>query len=156
MISLNLAIRLKKAGLQWDPKINDFFAIPDRGLDERAYVISEVMTNLTRIHGESAISFQGAPEWALDYLITRDVVWLPRESQIREALAILLGTEGAPLSDALPYSPLITLEVNKGSTTCIVKVKGKIERFESPTAAGAYGRAYLFAKNGLMIDDNPG
>jgi len=38
---LSIARLLKDAGLQWQPELNDFFAIPDRGIDEKIFVISD-------------------------------------------------------------------------------------------------------------------
>ena len=46
MISLKLAQQLKKAGLVWKASNHDFFAIPDRGMDERRFVIADMMANL--------------------------------------------------------------------------------------------------------------
>ena len=156
MISLNLAIKAKKAGLQWEPKVNDFFAIPDRGLDERVFVINDMLSNITVIHGEPALSFQGAPEWALDYLITTEVVWLPRESQIREALAALLENGDSQNSQHSDRQPKITLSSQPGHTTCVVEVKGINHRFESPVAADAYAQAYLFAIAALHEEESLG
>ena len=68
MVSLPLAKKLKKIGTPWDPKANDYFAIPDRGFDERVFVISEMMTNIEQIHGRSVVTFHGGAEWAMDYL----------------------------------------------------------------------------------------
>ncbi len=97
MISLQTARQLKEAGLTWRPALLDYFAIPDRGLDERIFVISELLATLENIHDQSVIAFQGASEWALDDLPTEEMVWLPREDQLRQALeTTLLLTTGRP------------------------------------------------------------
>jgi hypothetical protein len=143
MISFDLAVKLKNAGLQRDPKANDFFVIPDRGLDDRIFVINDVLTNMTIIRGEPALSFQGAPEWALDYLITSEVVWIPRESQIREALTALMERQEGQNNPSPDRLPLVTLILRKDYTTCVINPFGKPMEFESPLAADAYGNAYL-------------
>jgi hypothetical protein len=90
MISLSLALRLKQAGLAWTPKPNDFFAIPERGMDVNVFVLSDLQANIERMFGSEVVAFQGASEWALDYLISSEAVWMPREEQLRTALLELL------------------------------------------------------------------
>ena len=46
MISLHLARKLKAAGLVWQATTNDFFAVPDRGMDERLFVLSDMQATL--------------------------------------------------------------------------------------------------------------
>ena len=78
MISLKAARKLKEAGLKWEPALHDFFAIPDRGMDERIFVISDMMITLELLSGMEVVSFQGASEWAFDYLLSSVVIWMPR------------------------------------------------------------------------------
>jgi hypothetical protein len=42
------------------------------------------------------VAFQGASEWALDSLVTTDAVWLPTETQLRQALEAALLASGRP------------------------------------------------------------
>ena len=86
MISLDTAIQLKNAGLIWIPSKHDFFALPDRDLDHLLFVISDMTINVELLSGYPVVTFNGASEWALDYVTIRDVVWLPREEQLRAAL----------------------------------------------------------------------
>jgi hypothetical protein len=86
MISLDLARQLKEAGLVWQADIHDFFAIPDRDLDDQIFVITDVMTQLGLLKGWPVVTFYGTAEWALDYILTTEVIWLPTEEQLREAL----------------------------------------------------------------------
>ena len=86
MISFPMAQRLKQAGLKWTPRLHDFFAIPERGMDTKVFVISDLQANIEKLFGAEVVAFQGASEWALDYLITSEAVWMPREEQLREAL----------------------------------------------------------------------
>lgn len=94
MITLSLAKRLKDAGLVWRADVNDFFAIPDRDMDDRVFVISDLMANLGLFRGWPVITFHGTAEWALDYILSTEVVWLPREEQLREAILTTLQGEG--------------------------------------------------------------
>lgn len=86
MISLALAVRLKRSGLSWTPQLNDFFAIPERGLDAHIFVLSDLQASIEKLFGSEVVAFQGASEWALDYLVSSEAVWMPREEQIRAAL----------------------------------------------------------------------
>ena len=90
MISLGLALRLKQAGLKWTPQLNDFFAIPERGMDAHIFVLSDLQASIEKLFGSEVVAFQGASEWALDYLVSSEAVWMPREEQIRAALLELL------------------------------------------------------------------
>jgi hypothetical protein len=86
MISMKSALNLKRAGLKWIVAQHDFFAIPARGLDQHVFVISD-MTVAVEMYGDyPVVTFNGASEWALDYVTLREVVWLPREDQLRLAL----------------------------------------------------------------------
>jgi hypothetical protein len=86
MISFPMARRLKQAGLKWTPRLHDFFAVPERGMDTKIFVISDLQANIEKLFGSEVVAFQGASEWALDYLITSEAVWMPREEQLREVL----------------------------------------------------------------------
>ena len=94
MISLDLARRLKDAGLVWRTGINDFFGVPDRGMDDKIFVISDMMVTMELLRGWPALTFHGTAEWAADYLLTHDAVWIPTEEQLREALQALLAQNG--------------------------------------------------------------
>ena len=74
MISLDTALELKGAGLVWVPQILDFFAIPDRNMDDRVFVISDMLVTVDILQGMQVVSFQGSSEWALDYLVTTNAV----------------------------------------------------------------------------------
>jgi hypothetical protein len=86
MISLDLASRLHAAGLEWTPAEGDRFVLPDRDLDGRVFTISEMVVEVRRSPVGSLIAFNGTTEWALDSIEQATAIWLPRESQLREAL----------------------------------------------------------------------
>jgi hypothetical protein len=80
------ARRLKDAGLTWSPASGDRFLIADRGMDEDVFVVSEMVVE--QFHGAAGplLRFHGTTEWALDYVLVSQVLWLPREDQLRDAL----------------------------------------------------------------------
>ena len=94
MISLETARQLKEAGLNWVPIMNDCFAIPGRGMDDRRFIISDILVTVEILGGMEVVSFQGASEWALDYLLTTEAVWLPSEEQLRQTLEHYLQDMG--------------------------------------------------------------
>ena len=96
MISSELALRLKRAGLEWKPVERDFFMMPEHNLDEQVFVVSALPALVQNLRGEMSITFHGSIEWALDYVVLSEAVWLPTETQLRLALAQAIGDD-APL-----------------------------------------------------------
>ena len=86
MISLALAQGLRAAGLAWNPLPGDRFVVPDRGMDEEVFVISNMVVEVQDVPTGQIIGFNGTTEWALDSLDHGQVVWMPREGQLRELL----------------------------------------------------------------------
>jgi hypothetical protein len=127
MISLDLARRLHAAGLAWEPAEGDRFVLPDRDLDGRVFTISEMVVEIRRSPVGSLIAFNGTTEWALDSIEQATAIWLPRESQLREALA------GSMLSLA---------RVEEGWRVTVRRDGDLVER-TAATADDAYGLALL-------------
>ena len=86
MISVELATVLRDGGLEWRPALYDIFFIPDRGLDDRVFVLSDMTVDVQHLAGGAAITFNGAVEWSLDSILHGEVVWLPTEAQLRALL----------------------------------------------------------------------
>ena len=86
MISHELARRLVAAGLGWSPSSGDRFVIPDRGMDDEVFHVAEMTIEVHRHHGQGVLGFNGTTEWALDSIPASDVLWLPREDQLRTGL----------------------------------------------------------------------
>ncbi len=134
MISLSLAQQLKKAGLKWEPATHDFFAVPERGMDNRVFVISDIQSSIENLFGSPVVAFQGASEWALDYLVTSEAVWLPTESQLRQVIEELLlqgGSHNLILAWALT------------GYRCIYSFDDRELVFQGVNAEEAYARALL-------------
>ena len=134
MIPLETAKRLKLSGLEWIPAVNDFFAIPDRDLDERTFVISDIQATVETILGRQVIAFQGASEWALDDLQTSELVWLPREDQLRQALEQALLARG---------HVWLSLECDQHGCTCTIAHPGVNRSYRAGSASEAYAAALL-------------
>jgi len=127
MIPLDLATRLRAAGLAWMPRAGDRFAIPDRDLDDDVFVISDMTIEVHELPAGRVIGFNGTTQWALDDVDQDEVIWLPREDQLRE----LLGAAFQRLErTADGYRVLATVDGTAGDF-----------RAESPEEA--YGTALL-------------
>ena len=86
MISLDLAMLLRDAGLVWKPAPGDRFVIPDRDLDDKVFVLSDMTIQVYEVPEGSLIGFNGTTEWALDDVDKDEAVWMPREDQLRDLL----------------------------------------------------------------------
>jgi hypothetical protein len=134
MVSIELAQQLKEAGLVWEADIHDFFAIPERGMDEQVFVVTDVMAYLELLKGWPVVTFHGTAEWALDYILTAEVIWLPSEAQIRARLEqALLGEAELRLNLALQHPHY----------RCDIIYRGQPYSFSSTNASEAYGLAML-------------
>jgi hypothetical protein len=134
MLSLLTARALKQAGLAWKPAEFDFFSIPDRGLDERVFVISSMPAAIGQIQGQPMVTFEGAVEWALDYVATGEVVWLPTEEQLRGLLAARLAAEPRFV---------LNLSVTPAGCRCAITFDGQALSFEASDTSEAYAAALL-------------
>lgn len=133
MISRELAVSLKRAGLVWHPESGDRFQLHlpqhvESDVEADTFTVSDMTIESHRTpSGATILGFNGTTEWALDSVTVGDAVWLPREDQLRE---LLRGTFRAlrRLEDAYE------VEAEIAGETC---------RFEHPDPAEAYGFALL-------------
>lgn len=135
MISLSLAKKLKRAGLVWQPQLHDFFAIPDTELEKQVFVVSDMMVDVQQLFGEQMITFNGAVEWSLDYILISDVVWMPTEGQLRQALELSLLKE---------LQPAVVLDCLVDRYRCRIRYQGMSHEFNGEGACDAYGLALLY------------
>ena len=103
MITVELAARLAAhragQGEHWEPAPGDRFLVPDRDLDQHVFVISDMTIETAHLPTGLVIRFNGTTEWALDSIEAAEVVWLPREDQLRTMLgdrfvALAVADEG--------------------------------------------------------------
>jgi hypothetical protein len=140
MLSLVLAQQLKAAGLDWKIAKNDFFVIPDRGLDDTIFAISDMTVLVERLSGALAVTFHGSVEWALDHVEIAELVWIPREDQLREMLEHHLIGEREP--------PLVLISTADGYR-CEIQFQGQFLAFDAFGACDAYGAALLYVLKNL-------
>ena len=86
MITRDQAVALSDRGLRWSPVSGDRFHVPDRDLDDEVFVVSGMSVEVSDLPSGREIRFNGTVEWALDSIAQSEVVWLPREDQLRSAL----------------------------------------------------------------------
>ena len=86
VITVEQARRLRKAGALWVPGAGDRFVVPDRDMDDDVFVVSDMTVEVHDYPGGKVIGFNGTTEWALDSIEQREVIWLPREEQLRALL----------------------------------------------------------------------
>ncbi|HCB04760.1 MAG TPA: pilus assembly protein CpaE [Nocardioides bacterium] len=127
MLSLDLALALRDAGVVWQPAPGDAFVVPDRDLDEHVFVLSDMVVQTVQPpEGPPILAFNGTTEWALDSLEAHEAVWLPREDQLRA----LLGRAFVRL-ERVPGPP-------EGYAVTV-----GMDRFLDVTPEAAYARALL-------------
>ncbi|MFD5215533.1 pilus assembly protein CpaE [Microbacterium sp. NPDC058345] len=132
MISRELAVALRDAGLVWHPASGDRFQLDlpdDVELEAEAeiFTVSEMTIEARRTPTGTDLAFNGTTEWALDSVQLADAVWLPREDQLRE---LLRGTFRSlrRLTDAFVVE---------------IEIAGETLRYEHPDPSEAYGQALL-------------
>jgi hypothetical protein len=86
MLRLELAHRLRDGGLEWSPVPGDRFVVPERDMDDEVFVISDFTVELYDLPSGLILGFNGTTEWALDSMTLEQVLWLPREDQLRTLL----------------------------------------------------------------------
>jgi len=86
VITRELAVALAEQGLSWAPSSGDRFFVPDRDLDDEVFVVSGMAVEVSDLPSGAEMRFNGTVEWALDSIAQSEVIWLPREDQLRVAL----------------------------------------------------------------------
>lgn len=140
MVSIALASELREQGLEWQPQLHDFFSIPHTSLENRLFVVSDMMIDVQRLYGNHIITFNGAVEWSLDYIAVAEALWVPTETQLRKLALDRLGHhDGSSLR----------LESGTSGYQCKITWDGEMMTFEAKSASDAYALALLhLLKNG--------
>lgn len=130
MISRELALALREAGLVWHPESGDRFQLDlpsdvEAEVEADVFTVSEMTIEARRHPTGTVLAFNGTTEWALDSVALVDAVWLPREDQLRE---MLLAT----------FRSLTRLD---DAFEVVIELGGERVRFEHPDVAEAYGLA---------------
>ncbi|MGR2752636.1 pilus assembly protein CpaE [Agromyces arachidis] len=132
MITRELALRLRDAGLVWHPESGDRFQLDlpsnvEADVEADTFTVSEMTIETRRYSTGTILAFNGTTEWALDSVALADAVWLPREDQLRELLRATFRVLRR-LADAFEVE---------------IELDGQPRRFEHPDPAEAYGMALL-------------
>lgn len=88
-------------------------------------MVSEMVVEVRETPAGPVMAFNGTKEWALDEIMQHEVVWLPREAQLRHRLG----------------AAFIGLHAVEGGLRCTVELEGEPVDHDAPTATEAYGRA---------------
>jgi hypothetical protein len=145
VLTLDLALRLREAGLRWKPAPGDRFVLPHRGMDDDVFVLSDMTVEVHDFPTGSVIGFNGVTEWALDSVEQQEAVWLPAEHQLRDLLGGLFVRlerttgDGESAQDALAYE--VTVRTPDGE-----------RRFSAALPALAYAEALLDVLDAVTAD----
>ncbi len=127
MISTDLALALREAGLVWHPRSGDRFQLSEPEFEADVFTVSEMTIEPRDYPTGRILAFNGTTEWALDSIAQEDALWLPSEEQLREML------RGAfHVLRRLPDA--FEVEVRVGDESL---------RFEHPEPSDAYALAVL-------------
>ncbi|HEY0737354.1 MAG TPA: hypothetical protein VGD69_20725 [Herpetosiphonaceae bacterium] len=137
MIDPQLAQQLKDAGLEWQPTKRDNFMIPGGELSNEVFTLNDLTILVQPVNGEYTVMFHGSAEWALDNVLLADVVWLPSEAQLRDAIQFRLRGD----------TPELMLIWNPVGYRCAINHLNDEYAFEGETAERAYAYALLFLLN---------
>lgn len=133
MIEPELARQLKQAGLEWHPAKRDSFMIPGSDLAEDVFTLSDQTILVQAFNNEYTVTFHGSVEWALDQVMLADVIWLPSETQLREAIQQRLDGDGSLL-----------LYGSRAAYRCSFIYLEQERVFEGINAEEAYAQALLY------------
>ncbi len=136
MISIELAKRLRAAGVRWEPAPGDRFVLPDRDMDEDVFVLSHMTIDVHEFPTGRVIGFNGTVEWALDSVEQEVALWLPREAQLRELL-------GGAFVQLIRRDDGYRVELD---------VDGQRTAVTADDPEEAYGRALLYLATGELVE----
>jgi hypothetical protein len=132
VIPVDLATRLRDAGLAWQPGTGDRFVVPGREMDDEVFVISTMTVEVHELPAKTVIGFNGTVEWALDDVDVDQALWLPREDQLRE----LLG------------AAFVRLERAGSDYRVVATIWAEAVGFTAADPESAYGQALLHLLTG--------
>lgn len=133
MISTDLAVSLREAGLVWHPESGDRFQLNEPEFDADVFTVSDMTIEPRDYPTGKILAFNGTTEWALDSVALEDALWLPHEHQLRELLRTTFRS----------------LERMADTHRVQIEVGGKRLGFEHPEPADAYALAVLELLRGL-------
>lgn len=127
MISTELALALRDAGLVWRPASGDRFQLNEPEFEADVFTVSEMTIEPRQYATGAILAFNGTTEWALDSVAQADALWLPREDQLRELLR----------------GGFRRLERLNDTHRVVIEFAGERHSFEHPQPEDAYALALL-------------
>ncbi|GED10027.1 hypothetical protein [Cellulosimicrobium cellulans] len=127
MISWELALALRDAGVRWSPASGDRFRLLATGHDGDVFTVSDMTIEPHEFDTGVVLGFNGTTEWALDSVAIEDALWHPLEGQLRDLLG---GT-------------FRRLERTTGGYVVRTEVLDDVGTFAAADASDAYARAVL-------------
>lgn len=142
MISTELAVALRDAGLVWHPRSGDRFQLDEPEFEADVFTVSEMTIEPREYPTGRILTFNGTTEWALDSVALEDALWLPHEHQLRE---LLRGAFRA--LRRLPDTHEVEIALRPAHRTVGEPVEARDSEevlvFEHPEPADAYALALL-------------
>ena len=139
VITRELAEALAARGLEWVPASGDRFVVPDRDLDDEVFVVSGMSIEVAELEFGSEMRFHGTVEWALDSIARDEVIWLPREEQLRD----LLGERFLRLESVTGGFAVVLGAPSASSASSVSGAASPEVRHVDIDAERAYARALL-------------
>jgi hypothetical protein len=131
MISRELAIALRDAGVRWNPVTGDRFSLLDPAFEGETFTLSDMTIEPQGPADARVLGFNGTTEWALDSVGLEDALWLPREDQLRELMgtafvALRAGAAGFVLTIRLPPRADEEIEADEAADAYALGVLARI------------------------------
>ncbi len=128
MLSRELAVALREAGVRWIPASGDRFSLVDPAFEGDVFTLADMTVEAQGPPDARVLGFNGTTEWALDSVGLEDALWLPREDQLRE----LMG------------ATFVALQRREDAFVVTVRLPPRDEEeIEAETAADAYALGVL-------------
>ena len=127
MISTEMALARREAGLVWHPRSGDRFQLDEPEFEADVFTVSDMTVEPRDYPTGRILAFNGTTEWALDSVATEEALWLPSELQLREMLR-------STFRSLRRLSDTYEVEISVGGSTLV---------FDHPSPEDAYALAVL-------------
>jgi hypothetical protein len=131
MISRELAVALREAGVRWTPATGDRFSLVDPAFEGDIFTLSDMTIEAQGPPEARVLGFNGTTEWALDSVEVQEALWLPREDQLRQLMGATFV--GLRIADEPDSGFVLTLRIPPRPD----------EEIESESVADAYALGVL-------------
>jgi hypothetical protein len=131
MISRELAVALREAGVRWTPASGDRFSLVDPAFEGDIFTLSDMTIEAQGPPEARVLGFNGTTEWALDSVEVQAALWLPREDQLRQLMGatfvgLRVADEGFVLTVRLPPRPDEEIEAETAADAYALGVLARI------------------------------